>query len=238
MGILEKIYRYFVQPQIDVRTQSIFGYELLLKQWTEAGWRVPASFLQVDLAVMSRLLVATTKILGLKVQYVSVNVNREQLMDTQMVQAILQSQKQLYPAKLTVELTEETSTKTFADTVVIPQLRRFVEHGMQVSLDDVGTGNNDYQSIRDFLPLASEMKFALQNFRVGIQDPQIQEKLRVWHAISREYDQRLILEGIETADGAALSDRFGIPLRQGYYYGKPELLRLAGDPLDFTQLTS
>ena len=60
MGILEKIYRYFVQPQIDVRTQSIFGYELLLKQWTEAGWCVPASFLQVDLAVMSRLLVATT----------------------------------------------------------------------------------------------------------------------------------------------------------------------------------
>jgi FOG: EAL domain len=64
---LKTIYRYFVQPQVDVRTHSIFGYELLIKQLTPEGWRLPESFIDIDLNVNAKLLVATTKILGKKV---------------------------------------------------------------------------------------------------------------------------------------------------------------------------
>lgn len=228
---MQKEYRYFVQPQIDVRTKTIFGYELLIKHRTPQGWRLPESFAALDLGMMSELLVATTRILGQKVQYCAVNVNREQLMDTQMAKAIILSQNQLYPAKLIVELTEEKNQQKGSARVMVPYLRHFIEHGMQVSLDDVGTGDNDYEDIRDLLPLASELKFALQNFRLGIRDAKIQEKLHAWRAISREYGLRLVLEGIETRDDDQMSDRFDIPLRQGYYYGKPQLLRLPGDPL-------
>lgn len=233
MGILKPLYRYFVQPQTDRRTHTIFGYELLIKQLTPVGWRLPESFAAIDLRVMGDLLQATTKILGQKVQYVSVNVSREQLMDTQMARAIIQSQLQLYPTKLVVELTEEIGPRPYPDTGLIPHLRSFMERGMQISLDDVGTGDNDLTSIRDFLPLASELKFALQNFRTGIKDPKIREKLYRWQTISQRYGLRLILEGIEDAEDDALCDDLGIYLRQGYYYGKPELLRLPGDPLDF-----
>ncbi|APU72367.1 diguanylate cyclase [Companilactobacillus crustorum] len=229
---MKPVYRYFVQPQLDIRTQTIFGYELLIKQLTPEGWRLPESFSAIDSSTMSKLLVATTKILGLKVQYCSVNVSREQLVDTTVAQAIIQSQTQLYPAKLVVELTEENSPSKYSDTNLIPHLRSFIEHGMQVSLDDVGTGINDFKSIQEFLPLASEIKFALQNFRTGIKDPKIQQKLHFWHAISREYGLRLILEGIEDQDDAELSSSFDINLRQGYYYGKPQLLRLPGDPVN------
>lgn len=230
---MQPIYRYFVQPQLDIQTRTIFGYELLMKQLTPAGWRLPESFAAVDPQVMSELLVATTKILGLKVQYCSVNVNREQLINTTVAKAIIQSQTQLYPAKLVVELTEEPSPRSFVDTEFIPHLRHFIEHGMQISLDDVGTGINDFRSIQELLPLASEIKFALQNFRSDFKDPNIQQKLHFWHAISNEYGLRLILEGIEDADDAAMSSDFNINLRQGYYYGKPQLLRLPGDPLEF-----
>lgn len=232
VGCMQPIYRYFVQPQLDIRTKTVFGYELLIKQLTPEGWRLPESFTDIDSHTMSELLVATTKILGLKVQYCSVNVSREQLMDTTVAKAIIQSQTQLYPAKLVVELTEEKGPGKYADTSLIPYLRSFIEHGMQISLDDVGTGINDFRSIQEFLPLASEIKFALQNFRTGIKDPKIQQKLHFWHAISREYGQRLILEGIEDEDDAELSSSFNIYLRQGYYYGKPQLLRLPGDPVD------
>lgn len=230
---MKPIYRYFVQPQLDGRTKTIYGYELLIKQLTPEGWRLPESFASIDSKTMSELLVATTKILGLKVQYCSVNVSREQLMDTTIAKAIIQSQTQLYPAKLVVELTEENGPRKYSDTGLIPYLRNFVEHGMQVSLDDVGTGINDFKSIQEILPLASEIKFALQNFKTGIQDPKIQQKLHFWHAISHEYGLRLILEGIENSDDAKLSNSFNIDLRQGYYYGKPQLLRLPGDPVDF-----
>ncbi|MFB9768369.1 EAL domain-containing protein [Lactiplantibacillus modestisalitolerans] len=234
---MQPTYRYFVQPQLDVRTHTVYGYELLIKQLTPAGWRLPESFASIDPKIMSKLLVATTKILGLKVQYCSVNVSREQLVDTDVAKAIIQSQTQLYPAKLIVELTEETGPGCYPDTKLIPHLRHFIEHGMQISLDDVGTGINDFKSIQEFLPLASELKFALQNFRTGIQDPQIQQKLHFWRAISNEYGLRLILEGIEDEADAQLSNDFEINLQQGYYYGRPELLRLPGDPVDFQTAT-
>jgi len=230
---MKPIYRYFVQPQLDIRTHSLFGYELLIKQLTPEGWRLPESFTAIDSKTLARLLVSTTKILGLKVQYCSVNVSREQLMDTEVAKAIIQSQTQLYPAKLVVELTEEKGPGSYPDTRLIPYLRKFIEHGMQVSLDDVGTGINDFRSIQEILPLASEIKFALQNFRTGIKDPNIQKKLHFWHAISSEYGLRLILEGIEDAEDDKLSSSFNINLRQGYYYGKPQLLRLPDDPVDY-----
>ena len=81
---MDKIYRYFVQPQIDIKTDTIFGYELLIKQLTPEGWRLPKSFSEISTETTSKLLIATTKILGLKVDYCSVNVNREQLLDTRM----------------------------------------------------------------------------------------------------------------------------------------------------------
>lgn len=230
---MEPIYRYFVQPQFDIRTHTIFGYELLIKELTKEGWRLPESFTSIDSLTTSKLLTATTKILGLKVQYCSVNVSREQLMDTTVSKAILQSQKQLYPAKVVVELTEEKGPGCYPDTKLIPYLRNFIEHGMQISLDDVGTGVNDFRSIQEFLPLASEIKFALQNFKTGIKDPKIQQKLHFWHAISEEYGLRLILEGIEDAEDAKMSTDFNIDLRQGYYYGRPQLMKLPDDPVDF-----
>jgi len=230
---MKPIYRYFVQPQLDVQTQTLFGYELLIKQLTSDGWRLPESFTSIDSKVISDLLIRTTKILGLKVQYCSVNISREQLMDTTVAKAIIKSQMQLYPAKLVVELTEEAGPRSYPDTHIIPHLRSFIERGMQISLDDVGTGINDFKSIQEILPLASEIKFALQNFRTGIKDPMIQQKLHFWHAISNEYGLRLILEGIEDSEDDQMSDDFKINLRQGYYYGKPQLLRLPDDPVDF-----
>ena len=41
-------------------------------------------------------------------------------MDTTVAKAIIQSQVQLYPAKLVVELTEERSPKDYPDTMLIP----------------------------------------------------------------------------------------------------------------------
>ncbi len=226
---MDKIYRYFVQPQIDVKTNTIFGYELLIKQLTPEGWRLPKSFSEISTETTSKLLIATTKILGLKVDYCSVNVNREQLVDTRMEDAIIQSQLQLFPTKVVVELTEEKGPKKYSDAFLIPHLRKFMEHGMQISLDDVGTDDNSLEAIRCFLPMASELKFALQNFNSQNEDPDLQKKLIMWQGISQEYGQRLILEGIEDDEDAKMSSDLGINLRQGYYYGKPELLSLPGD---------
>ncbi|GEL13495.1 hypothetical protein FC15_GL001614 [Lapidilactobacillus concavus DSM 17758] len=37
----EKVYRYFIQPQLDKINNTLVGYELLMKYYTPEGWRPP-----------------------------------------------------------------------------------------------------------------------------------------------------------------------------------------------------
>lgn len=226
---MKPVCRYFVQPQIDTDTKTIFGYELLMKQMTPEGWRLPESFSAIDPQITADLLIATTKVLSLKVRYLSVNVNREQLMTTTIAKAIIKSQEQLYPTKLVVELTEDDGPQQYTIADLLPQLRSFINMGMQISLDDVGTGDNYFKDIQELLPLVSEVKFALQNFNREFKDPHIQQKIRFWRAISAEYGLRMVLEGIEDHADNRLSKQLGIKLKQGYYFSRPQLLKLPQD---------
>ena len=113
-----------------------------MKQLTPDGWRLPASFSAIDPQIIADLLVDTTKVLSLKVRYCSVNVSREQLMTTPIANAIIKSQEQLYPTKLVVELTEDDGPQQYTMAELLPQLKRFIDQGMELSLDDVGTGDN------------------------------------------------------------------------------------------------
>lgn len=226
---MKPIYRYFVQPQINTETKTVFGYELLMKQLTPDGWRLPASFSAIDSQIVADLLVETTKVLSPKVRYCSVNVNREQLMTTSIAAAIMKSQEQIYPTRLVVELTEDDGPQKYSVQDLIPQLKKFLNQGMELSLDDVGTGDNYYQGVQELLPMVSEIKFALQNFHQDFSDPVIQRKIHFWRAITEEYGLRLVLEGIETHADSQLSKKLGITLKQGYYFSKPRLLKLPQD---------
>ncbi|WP_125589573.1 EAL domain-containing protein [Companilactobacillus jidongensis] len=226
---MQPFYRYFVQPQIDTKTNSVIGYELLMKELTSEGWSLPESFSAIDPQVTADLLIQTTKVLSLKVRRLSVNISREQLMTTSIAKAIIQSQQQLYPTKLVVELTEDDSPQCYSFEEILTQLKGFLDNGIQISLDDVGTGVNHFNNIKQLLPFASELKFALQNFTDQFVDPLIQSKLHFWHAMSKEYGLRLVLEGIEDKADSQLSEKLGIHIKQGYYYSKPLLLKLPED---------
>ncbi|WP_125566054.1 EAL domain-containing protein [Companilactobacillus insicii] len=226
---MESVYRYFVQPQVDTNTDTIIGYELLMKEHTPVGWRLPESFSAIDPQITADLLIQTTKVLSDKVRRLSVNISREQLMTTTISEAIIQSQQQIYPTKLVVELTEDESPNKYSIEEVLEKLTEFLDRGMQISLDDVGTGVNLFHNIKDLLPFASELKFALQNFSKKFIDERMQQKIHFWHAMSQEYGLRLIVEGIEDKADHQLSDKLGVHLKQGYYYSKPQLLKLPND---------
>jgi len=153
-------------------------------------------------------------------------------MTTSIASAITKSQEQIYPTRLVVELTEDDGPQKYAVQDLIPQLKKFINQGMELSLDDVGTGDNYFTDIQDLLPLASEVKFALQNFNQDFSDPKIQQQVHFWRAITAEYGLRLVLEGIENHEDSVLSKKLGIRLKQGYYFSKPRLLKLPGDKFD------
>lgn len=150
-------------------------------------------------------------------------------MTTSIAAAIMKSQEQIYPTRLVVELTEDDGPQKYSVQDLIPQLKKFLNQGMELSLDDVGTGDNYYQGVQELLPMVSEIKFALQNFHQDFSDPVIQRKIHFWRAITEEYGLRLVLEGIETHADSQLSKKLGITLKQGYYFSKPRLLKLPQD---------
>lgn len=223
------MYRYFIQPQLNRINNTLIGYELLMKSYTKQGWRPPASFSEIPAHIVADVLVATTSKLALKIPSVSVNLNRTQLLDVDVNTALIKAQNFLRPVKLVVELTEEPSDKNITLDRLEPQIKRYLARGMELSLDDVDSGDNDFSHVEALLPYASEIKFALQNFSAGFEDPTLHQRVEFWQDLAKRRNLRFILEGIEDAHDDVVADELRIDLRQGYFYGKPHLLRLAPD---------
>ncbi|CAJ1227378.1 EAL domain-containing protein [Lactiplantibacillus xiangfangensis] len=225
------MYRYFIQPQLDKFNNSLIGYEMLIRYRAhpEDRWTLPENFASIPIDVQISLLKATARELSLKIASVSINFNRKQFLDPGIAEAVIDAQKKLFPTKIVVEVTEEPGEHTYSNADMLAQIKAIKAHGLEFSLDDVGTGINVYDHIKPLLDYAEEIKFAMQNFRKEGREDEIPKQLKFWRDIARQYDARLILEGVENDPEDALANDLEIPLRQGYYYGKPHLFKLKAD---------
>lgn len=223
------MYRYFLQPQVDVSNNSLFGYELLIRQKVANKWVLPHNFASIPIDVQADLIRRTAQKLMLKIGSVSFNTNQSQFIDNTIAQAILTAQQQIYPLTLILEVTEEPTDEDVSAQQIIDQVHFFRQHGIQLSLDDVGTGINTYEHLKPILPYASEIKFAMQNFRQEGRRDEIPTHLKFWQQIATQQNIRLILEGVETQAEHELANQFQLDLRQGWFYGKPHLFKLNPD---------
>ncbi|WP_024746905.1 EAL domain-containing protein [Levilactobacillus namurensis] len=223
------MYRYFLQPQLDASNNSLIGYELLIRQQVAGKWVLPHDFASIPIDVQADLIRRTDQKIILKVGSVSFNTNQSQFIDPTIAQAILSAQKQIYPMNLVLEVTEEVTDQHVTNQQIIDQVHYFDEHGIQLSLDDIGTGINTYDHIKPILPYASEIKFAMQNFRQEGRSTEIPDALAFWKRIADQHRLRLILEGVENQAEHDMANDLGIDYRQGWFYGKPHLLKLDGD---------
>lgn len=226
---LETMYRYFLQPQLDVLNNSLIGYEMLIRQRVDGKWVLPTDFESIPIDIQADLITRTAKKLMLKIGSVSFNVNQSQFIEPTIAQAIIAAQRQIYPVNLVLEVTEEVTDQHVSNQQIIDQVHYFDEHGIQLSLDDIGTGINTYEHLEPILSYASEIKFAMQNFRQEGREAEIPENLKFWKKIADQYKLRLILEGVENQDEADMADSLEISLCQGWFYGKPHLFKLDGD---------
>lgn len=217
------MYRYFIQPQLNKFTKSLFGYEFLIRKFDDQHWILPEDFNAILVDVQAVLLQQTAGKLALKISSVSFNLNRTQFINPEMADALAKVQLALYPVRLIVEVTEEPTDKGISKAQVAAEVSYYDQHGIQISLDDVGSGNNTLANVESFLPLVHEIKFAMQNFRREGRAAEIPEQLVHWQKIADQYKLRFVVEGIETIEDDQLLDQLEIPYRQGYYYGKPHL---------------
>jgi EAL and modified HD-GYP domain-containing signal transduction protein len=110
----------------------------------------------------------------------------------------------------------EVLETVLVDDAVVEGVQRLVEEGYRIALDDFEWGSGHER----LLPYASYIKLDLLHSDVTHLD-QIIAACRDWP------DIQIVAEGLETPDHLALSDKYGIELRQGYVLSRPQTLTAA-----------
>lgn len=217
------MYDFFVQPQINKTTDTIFGYEVLLRKETDGQWRLPDSFTELSVSQQIQLIIKTAKTIISETgatQHLSFNLNQEQAQAASTIGEMILLQKYIQPLNLIVELTEALPVERTREIS-----EALHEHNIELVIDDVGSDTNTFQNIQASLPYVDRIKFAMQNFRSQHQENKIPEQLSFWIKQAKANHLRIILEGIETVEDQLFASKMGINIQQGYFYGKPALIK-------------
>lgn len=221
------------QPQLDLRTGHLHGFEALIR-WDhpDRGLIGPAGFIDVaeKTGLISQLgtwacrtAVAQAAELNQNPDnsptQMSVNISARQLSDTHFAATIdtLLSATRLKPALLTLEITE---TGLITDT---PQANENLRHlhdlGVQLSIDDFGTGHAGFSYLNE-LPI-DEIKIDRSFIDKLDTTPDATAIIVSCIELAHALNITVVAEGIETATQLDRLTDLGCDLAQGFHYSRP-----------------
>ena len=232
-AILESNFKQYYQPQFDIRTSQLRGFEALIR-WTdtELGDIAPSVF--IPLAEETGLIIAigrwvlktaisTLKTWQEKYDYkgiMSVNVSPVQLRQDNFIPELkeLITVYQIDPSLLEIEITEGIMIHNMNDT--IEKLKAVKNLGLRVSLDDFGTGYSSLSYLQ-MLPLNTLKidKSFINNITSsdGIQANITSSIINMVEKMGLE----TIAEGVEHPEQLDLLNKFNCNVVQGFLCGKP-----------------
>jgi EAL domain-containing protein (putative c-di-GMP-specific phosphodiesterase class I) len=131
--------------------------------------------------------------------------------------ASLISQRGVQPACITLEITEDCFIADPDQALDI--LGRLRDVGVEISIDDYGTGFSSLTYIRR-LPV-SELKLD-RTFLIGVpKDKRAVSIIRSTVDLAHSLGLRIVAEGVEDLDVLALIDGLGCDAAQGFLIGRP-----------------
>ena len=219
------------QPILDLSSGKVTAAEALARwQHPTRGLLAPAVFLGLvaDAGLMGPFTMAVLDQAFLQQARwskqgcdigVSVNLSAASLRDDELPDrvAALLTARGVHPARITLEITEESFIADPEQAIVV--LERLRALGVALSIDDFGTGFSSLTYLRR-LPV-SELKLD-RTFLTG--DPRDQRAVSVIRStvdLAHSLGLRIVAEGIETLDALALVDELGCEAAQGYLMGRP-----------------
>lgn len=232
-AIIEGNFRQYYQPQFDIRTGELRGFEALLR-WKdeEMGDISPSVFIPIaeetGLIIPIGRWVMKTAIQTLRTweeKYnfqgvISVNVSTVQLMQDTFMDELCEfiSTFQIDPSHLEIEITESVMIKNM--TTAIERLEKIKSMGLRISLDDFGTGYSSLSYLQK-LPLNTLKidKAFINNITAedGVQANITQSIIHMVENMGLE----TIAEGVEHTEQLDLLDKFNCNIVQGFLRGKP-----------------
>lgn len=222
----------FYQPIVDVKKRKIIGAEVLLRRIDLTGRVVPpAEF--IEYLENSDLILPVTKSIVKQVakdihklgwnrskNYMSLNIVPSHLQNDDLINFVVNMAK-LHKINTTNFAFEITERKPIENTEEVQNtLAKIKSYGIDLKLDDAGTGYGGFSSIQEFG--ISSLKID-RMFVKSIFDKN-NVKLPVLDAIisfSKESSIGLVAEGVESIDEVNYLSRRGVHLIQGFFFGKP-----------------
>jgi diguanylate cyclase (GGDEF)-like protein len=230
-GILEGQLTLWYQPQIEAATQQVCGLEALVRwEHPEQGLLSPAVFLPAARRaglmlllseMVSKLAVADVKrwsSQGLRPR-VAVNCAPPEMLSGIFLPRLFEMirRAQLPPESIVIEITEDSFLSDPERTRTI--LSDIRDHGLQIAIDDYGTGFSSLSYLRD-LPV-QELKMDRSFISTLRTDPRnrmiVESTFHMAHALGL----RMVAEGVEDAATAADLVAMGVDVLQGYHLARP-----------------
>ena len=222
------------QPQHDLTTDRVIGYEALLRwRHPERGMIPPAEF--VPVAEETGMVVpigewvlrkACTDLKSLPEDiYIAVNISPVQMMTKDFVSRVraVLAETDVNPSRLELEVTETAMMQDRERAAQV--MRQLAEMGMSVAVDDFGTG---YSNLSYLIDLPFQKLKIDRSFVNRIDKDNGGAVVSTIVGLSRALGVRTIAEGVETENQATLLRAAGCDVVQGFLYCRPGPLAAVG----------
>lgn len=231
-AIALKQFNLVLQPQIDLATGKVCGFEALLR-WLhpQRGVVSPDDFIEmlenssqmIELGywVFRRAFELTQLIIhqGFPDIRVAINLSATQFLDPNLAKELsaLLTEFQLNPRHFELELTERTLVKDF--DITLQSMNELKAMGFQFAIDDFGTGYSSLSYLKqmpvDIIKIDKSFVFGMLENDADFQI--IASTISMVHAL----DLVVVAEGVENrAQLLALKEQH-CDVAQGYYFAKP-----------------
>ena len=237
----------YYQPQVDIGSGRIVGMEALVRwQHPERGLISPAEFIPVAEetglivplgAWVLRIACAQNKAwqeAGVPPMRMAVNLSARQFQLRDLIDTVAQvlEETRLDPQFLQLEITEGVAMQDVEFTVTM--LRELREMGVQIAMDDFGTGHSSLSYLKRFpINILKIDQSFVRDLTVDPDDAAIASTIIM---MAHNLKLRVIAEGVETEDQLAFLRERQCDEMQGYLFSKPApaeafeaMLRQGGD---------
>lgn len=216
------------QPQFDVKTKTLTGFEALVRwQHPTLGLLPPSEFIEIaeelklidgiSRCVMQQACKAAMS--WSRPLKVAVNVSAVEFVQGNLVKTIRDalSASGLTPERLEIEITESV-IMTNTD-LAIKTLRQVRDLGVTVAMDDFGTGYSSlgYLCKFPFDKLKIDRSFLLSNDQPRQSRRIIEAIITLGHSL----DLDVVAEGVEHAEQLTMLEALSCSEAQGFHLGKP-----------------